>query len=226
MAAGCQRLRVQIRRPAELRDPLGEPVRVDLLLVGVLEEFVHDCAGVDARRHVEVPLVAQDAYDLGRQGLVEDAQHRLAVRAVAIGHGAVLHVLTGPAAQLLDVADERFRLDHEWLLIVLGHGVLLSRISNSCSRDARRAARPRTMATRLGAVWTPRTSQNYLALLTRQADGYRRWLIEIRYADGTQLATSGLGRKSQKENIDESGHHLRQVEANARSGQTVVGQAH
>src|SRR5262245_221023 len=123
MAAGCQRLRVHIRLAAELSDPLGEPVRVDLLLIGVLEEFVHDRAGVDARRHVVVPLVAQDAYDLGRQRLVEDAQHRLAVCAVAVGHGTLLHVLTGPPAQLLDVAEERLRLDHEWLLIVLGHGV-------------------------------------------------------------------------------------------------------
>src|SRR4029077_19924464 len=56
-----------------------------------------------------------------------DAQHRLPVRPVALGHGTLLHVLAGPAAQLLDVADERSRLDHEWLLIVLGHGVLLSR---------------------------------------------------------------------------------------------------
>ena len=70
--------RVQVRLAAELRDPLGDPVRVLLLGARVLEKLVSDGARVNPGGHVVVALVAQDAHDLGRERLVQDAQHRLA----------------------------------------------------------------------------------------------------------------------------------------------------
>ena len=59
-------------------------VRVHLLLVRVLEELRRHRLRVDAGRHVVVPLVAQDAHDLGGQGLVQDLHDRLAVGLVAL----------------------------------------------------------------------------------------------------------------------------------------------
>src|SRR5262249_25066551 len=119
--------------------------------------------------------------------------------AVVVGHGTMLHVLAGSTAQLLDVADERSRLDHEWLLIVLGHGVLLSRTWNTCSLDARPAARPRPMATLIPACGPGEPARIYLAILTRRTHGHRRGPLKLSAATGTHLATDGPGRTSQKE---------------------------
>ena len=70
MTAGREPLGIEVRRPAELRDPLRDPVRVALLLVGVLQELLSDRLGVDALRHEIVALVSEHAHDLRRQGLV------------------------------------------------------------------------------------------------------------------------------------------------------------
>ena len=75
----------------------------------VLEELGRHALGVDALRHEVVALVAQHADDLGRERLVEQPHHRLAVGAVAGRHRALLDVLAGAAAQFLDVGQERLR---------------------------------------------------------------------------------------------------------------------
>ena len=51
----------QIRRAAELGDALGDLVRIDSLLVGMLEKLLGHGARVNALRHVVVPLVAEHA---------------------------------------------------------------------------------------------------------------------------------------------------------------------
>ncbi len=107
--------RVQIRLTAELRDSLGDLVHVPLLGVRVLEKLLGHAARVDSGRHVVVALVAQDAHDLGRERFVQDAQHRLDVGSIALGHRALLDVGARSPAELLDVGHERSRprLDHE-----------------------------------------------------------------------------------------------------------------
>jgi len=49
----------------------------------MLQELGGDTARVDAGRHEVMAFVAQDADDLGGQCLVQQLEHRLAVRAVA-----------------------------------------------------------------------------------------------------------------------------------------------
>ena len=69
--------------PAELHDARRDLVRVRLLLVRVLEELLRDALGVEPARHEVVPLVAQHADELGRERLVQELEHGLAVGAVA-----------------------------------------------------------------------------------------------------------------------------------------------
>ena len=58
-------------------------------------------------RHEVVPLVAQDADDLGGERLVEELDHGLAVGPVARGDRALLDVLARACAERLDVGEER-----------------------------------------------------------------------------------------------------------------------
>jgi hypothetical protein len=78
-----QAVGVEVRLAAELDDAGGELVGVALLLDGVLQELGGGGVGVHARGHVVVALVAEHAHELGRQGLVEQAEDRLAVACVA-----------------------------------------------------------------------------------------------------------------------------------------------
>ena len=97
---------IEVGLSAELRDPLGDLVRVPLLLVRVLEELVGHGLGVNARGHEVVALVAQHADDLGRQRLVENAHDRVAVRPIALGDRALLDVPARPRPKLLDIRQE------------------------------------------------------------------------------------------------------------------------
>jgi hypothetical protein len=106
VAAREQPLRVQVGRALELHDAGRDLVGVRLLLVRVLEELGRHRLRVDAGRHVEVPLVAQDAHDLGGQRLVQDLHDGLAVGLVAFRDGTVLDVLARPLPQRLDVGEE------------------------------------------------------------------------------------------------------------------------
>src|SRR5262249_43680933 len=85
----------------------GDLVGVLLLVLRVLEELRRHALGVDALRHEVMALVAQDAHDLGGERLVQQLHHRVAVGLVAGRHGAARDVLSGPAAQLLDIGQER-----------------------------------------------------------------------------------------------------------------------
>ena len=110
MAAGEQAFGIEIRRAAQLADPLRDPVGVLLLLDRVLHELVGDGLVVDSGGHVVVPPVPQGADDLRRQRLVEELDRRLNVALVGRGHRALFHVLPGAPPDLLDVAEERRRL--------------------------------------------------------------------------------------------------------------------
>ena len=68
---------IEVGLAAQLDDALGDLVGVRLLLVGVLEELGLHRLGMDAGGHVVVPLVAQDAHDLGGQRVVQDLADRL-----------------------------------------------------------------------------------------------------------------------------------------------------
>src|SRR5256885_8456085 len=96
---------VEVGRPAELTDPFRDPVRVLLLLDGVLHELVGDGLVVDPRGHVMVPAVAPGADDLRGPRLDEELDRRLHLALVGGGHRAFFHVLAGPPPDLLDVAE-------------------------------------------------------------------------------------------------------------------------
>lgn len=110
VGAGGERVGVEVRLAAQLDDALGQFVGVLLLLLGVFQELRGHRLGVQARDRVVVPLVAQGADDLGGEGLVEDEEHALQVRAVGVGDRALLDLPAGPLADGLDVGQE------------LGHG--------------------------------------------------------------------------------------------------------
>jgi hypothetical protein len=81
-AAGKQTFRVEVRRAAELSYTQGDLISVELLVVGVLEELLGDGLGMDALGHEVMTLVAQHAYQLGCQYLVEDTDCLLQVATV------------------------------------------------------------------------------------------------------------------------------------------------
>jgi len=108
VAAGGEPFRAEVGFPAQLDDAGGDLIGVDLLLGGVLEELLGDRVGVDPFGHVEVPLVAQDADDLGGKRLVEQLDDGGSVGLVPFGDGPFLDVLAGPPAQLFDVGQEVF----------------------------------------------------------------------------------------------------------------------
>ncbi len=97
---------VEIGRAAELRDALRDLVRVTLLLVGVGQELLRHRLRVDTAGHEVVAAVAQHAHDLGGQRVVEQANHRLAIAAITLGHGAIENVLARAAPELLHVSQE------------------------------------------------------------------------------------------------------------------------
>jgi len=115
VAAAEQTLGVQVGRAPELDDALADLIGVPLLLVGVLQKFLRDRLRVDSAGHEVVPAIAQRADDLGRQRLVQHADHRLAIAAVPFGHRAVQDVLAGAAADLFDIGQERLLLCLLWL---------------------------------------------------------------------------------------------------------------
>ena len=134
MAPREEAIGIHVGRPAELHDPLGDEIGVALLLVGVLEELSGHRLGVDARRHVVVALVTQDAHELRRERFVEQAQDGLAVRAIAFGDRAFLHMAAGPSTKLLDIRER-------WSV----HGALsfLAACRRRCFENCEEHANPR-----------------------------------------------------------------------------------
>jgi hypothetical protein len=55
-----------------------------------------------------MPLVSQHANDLSRQRLVQKFDHRIAIRFIALGHGAVLNMFARACAQSFDVSQKWF----------------------------------------------------------------------------------------------------------------------
>ncbi|MNT72645.1 hypothetical protein D3C71_1806330 [compost metagenome] len=78
-----------------------------LLLHGVLGELGCHGLGIQAAGHEEVALVAQHTDDLGSQRFVQQLQHRLPVRAVAIGDRPRFNVLARLGTDGLHVHVER-----------------------------------------------------------------------------------------------------------------------
>jgi len=70
---------------------------------GVLEKFLRNRLRMNAPRHEVVILGAEDAHDLGGQGLVENGNNGGAVGLVRIGDRALVHVLAGALANRFDV---------------------------------------------------------------------------------------------------------------------------
>src|SRR5205823_1933051 len=95
----------------DLRDPLGDRIRVALLLVGVFEIIFGHSVGVDSRRHVVVAIVAKHTHDFGRERLVEYRDDFFTVREVTLRHRAILNMLASAAPDLLDVRQRRPFLD-------------------------------------------------------------------------------------------------------------------
>ena len=107
MAAHGQVARLEVRLAVQLHDPRRHHVDMLLLLIGMLEELGLDRIREDAVDGVVMPLVAQNADDLGRQHLVQHLDHLLAVGGVARGDGAIGDVLPGALLNLLHIGNER-----------------------------------------------------------------------------------------------------------------------
>ncbi len=78
------------------------------LFARVLEELVSGVLRVETLRGEVVTLVAQDAHEFGREGLVEDVDDPLQIRAVGVSYGTKLNVGAGSLAQALDVGEKLF----------------------------------------------------------------------------------------------------------------------
>ena len=96
----------EVRLPAELHDAGRDLVGVRLLLVRMLQELGRHGLGVDAARHVVCLLVAQDADDLGRERLVQEAEDGVELAAVTGGHGPLRMCLRARATDRLEVGQE------------------------------------------------------------------------------------------------------------------------
>ena len=92
--------------PPQLDDAQRDAVGVQLFLVGVLEELGGDRLGIDPGGREVVPLVAQDADELGGQRFVEDLDDPLTVGAVRVGDRALLDLGSSALAQSLYVGEE------------------------------------------------------------------------------------------------------------------------
>ena len=67
---------------------------------------------VDALRHIEMPLVAQDADDFGGEHTVQHVDGLPKVELVSGGDGSLGHVFARSPAQLFDVLKEGALLVH------------------------------------------------------------------------------------------------------------------
>src|SRR6476646_5072969 len=103
MASHGETLGTEIRFAAQLHDSFCNQVRVLLFFIRMFQKFRSHRLSVDAGSHVVMSLVAQHADNLSSQGLVEYADHSLAVRPVAFSDGAILDMLTRPPANFFDI---------------------------------------------------------------------------------------------------------------------------
>src|SRR5215472_13746540 len=106
MAAGREVLRLEIRLAIQLHDAGRDHIGVLLLLIGMLEKFGPDGIREYAVDGEVVALGAQHADELGRQDLVQNLDHLLAIGLVAGRDGAVADLGAGPVADLRDVGNE------------------------------------------------------------------------------------------------------------------------
>ncbi|MCY1540815.1 hypothetical protein D9M68_764760 [compost metagenome] len=136
MRAAGEPVRREIGLAAELDDALGDLVGVALLFIGVGQEFFGHALRVRPLRHEVVAAIAQHADDFRGQRVVEQLQHRLAVRRIARGHGTLVDVLAGALAQGLDVGEER----------LVGHG--LAPVGDGCMAAQRFIRKLNPFATR------------------------------------------------------------------------------
>ena len=74
----------------------------------MLKKLLGNRLRLDALRHEEVPLVAQDTDDLGGQYLIEDMDCLRQVTSIRRCDGAFTYVFPCAPAQLFDVAEEGF----------------------------------------------------------------------------------------------------------------------
>ena len=95
----------EIRRAAELGDPLGDPARVLVFLLRVLTELGARRFRMPALRHVVVALVAQHADELGRERFVQELDHGAAIGAVIRGDRAALDLLARTLPNRLHVGQ-------------------------------------------------------------------------------------------------------------------------
>src|ERR1700740_1525006 len=95
---------------AELPNALGDSVRVHLFFFGMFEELRSYGSRMNARSHEVMELVAQHTPELGREGLIQNADGLLPVQLVVFGHGAVFDLLACPGPNLLNVLQEMHRL--------------------------------------------------------------------------------------------------------------------
>src|ERR1039457_1174396 len=109
MAASCQPFGIEVRLNPQLGDPLGRNIRMNLLLVRVLEELLGYCLCMNAGGHVVVTFISQHTDNFRRQDLIQNADNRFPVRTVAASDRTHLHVLTGAPAEFLNVC-------HEWTM--------------------------------------------------------------------------------------------------------------
>src|ERR1700684_660006 len=96
-------LRVEVRFAIELSDSFGNPVGMLLLFIGVLQKFFFDGFCVHSFSHKEMPLIAEDAHEFGREDVIEYFYYLVSVGAVTFGYRTVFHMLARTFANIVDV---------------------------------------------------------------------------------------------------------------------------
>src|SRR5258707_6686985 len=108
MTARQQTFGRKVWRSAKLNDSLSDQIRVSLLFISVLQKLGRDSFGIDSGSHKIMALITQHADDLGRQRFVQKFDHRVAIRAIALGHGAVFNMFSRAFAQRFYVSQKWF----------------------------------------------------------------------------------------------------------------------
>src|SRR5581483_1810173 len=106
MAPIDETLRIEVRLAIELSDAFGKAVGVLLLFLGMLQELVLDCLGVNSRGHIVVAFIAQGADDLSGERLVQQLHHGFAIALVTFSDRTVLDMLSSTLPDTLNVRNE------------------------------------------------------------------------------------------------------------------------
>src|SRR5262249_15670004 len=106
MAPRSKAFGIEVWFSAKLIDSLSHPVRMLLLIRGMLQKLRFDGFRVDDRGGEIMTFVTQYAYYLGRQHIIEHFDDTLAIRLVTVRNCALVHVLASAFTDPLDIGHK------------------------------------------------------------------------------------------------------------------------